>query len=224
MSNNHYTLRVEEYYTDRFREKPIRLSDEEVAALIHFLREVEQEPDIYNSVLEESCPALYHKLNEAAEPLMDEIEEEMAREGNKGFYKTAIPEEIVKVAFESGLSHTSTLVVSEADTARAMGSGSLPVLATPRLAALMENAAYSAVAPILDVGETTVGGEICLRHTAPSPVGAEVSATAVLERTEGRKFCFSLKAYQGETLIGEGTHTRFVVNTGSFLQKIKGSL
>ena len=92
------------------------------------------------------------------------------------------------------------------------------------LAALMENAAYSAVAPILDVGDTTVGGEICLRHTAPSPVGAEVSATAVLERTEGRKFCFSLKAYQGETLIGEGTHTRFVVNTGRFLQKIKGSL
>ena len=117
--------------------------------------------------------------------------------------------------------YTSTLVVSEADTARAMGSGNLPVLATPRLAALMENAAFEAVAPILEVGDTTVGGEICLRHLAPSPVGAEVTATAVLERIEGRKFTFRLEARQGETLIGEGTHTRFVVNTGRFLQKLK---
>ena len=88
--------------------------------------------------------------------------------------------------FRVGINHTSTLVVSEADTARAMGSGSLPVLATPRLAALMENAAFEAVAPILEVGDTTVGGEISLRHLAPSPVGAEVSATAVLEHTVGR--------------------------------------
>ena len=138
-----YIFRVEEYYTGRFREKPLALSEEEVAALIHFLRAVEQEPDIYNSVLEESCPALYHKLNDAAEPLMDELEEEMAKENQKGFYKAWIPDEIVKVAFASGLTHTSALVVSEQDTARAMGSGSLPVLATPRLAALMENAAVA---------------------------------------------------------------------------------
>lgn len=123
--------------------------------------------------------------------------------------------------FRVGINHTSTLVVSEADTARAMGSGSLPVLATPRLAALMENAAFEAVAPILEVGDTTVGGEISLRHLAPSPVGAEVSATAVLEHTEGRKFTFRLEARQGETLIGEGTHTRFIVNTDRFLQKLK---
>ena len=219
MAEKTYLFRVEEYYTGRFREAQLPLSDEEVAALIHFLRTVEQEPDIYDSVLEQSCPALYHKLDDAAVPLMDELEEEMEREQRKGFYKAAIPEEIVNVAFGSGLSHTSQLVVTEADTAQAMGSGSLPVLATPRLAALMENAAYSAVAPILDVGETTVGGEISLRHLAPSPVGAEVSATAVLERTEGRKFYFNLEARQGETRIGEGTHTRFVVNTGRFLQK-----
>lgn len=219
MAEKTYLFRVEEYYTGRFREAQLPLSDEEVAALIHFLRTVEQEPDIYDSVLEQSCPALYHKLDDAAVPLMDELEEEMEREQRKGFYKAAIPEEIVNVAFGSGLSHTSQLVVTEADTAQAMGSGSLPVLATPRLAALMENAAYSAVAPILDVGETTVGGEISLRHLAPSPVGAEVSATAVLERTEGRKFYFKLEARQGETRIGEGTHTRFVVNTGRFLQK-----
>lgn len=220
MAEKTYLFRVEEYYTGRFREAQLPLSDEEVAALIHFLRTVEQEPDIYDSVLEQSCPALYHKLDDAAVPLMDALEEEMEREQRKGFYKAAIPEEIVNVAFGSGLSHTSQLVVTEADTAQAMGSGSLPVLATPRLAALLENAAFSAVAPILDVGETTVGGEISLRHLAPSPVGAEVSATAVLERTEGRKFYFKLEARQGEKRIGEGTHTRFVVNTGRFLQKL----
>ena len=216
MKETEYILRVEEYYTGRFREKPVRLSDEEADTLIRFLREVEQEPDIYNSSLEQHCPELYHKLDDAATPLMDLLEAEQAH----GFYKCAIPEALVDVAFESGLSHTVSLVVTEADTARAVGSGSLPVLATPRLAALMENAAYNAVAPILDNGDTTVGGEICLRHLAPSPVGAEVSATARLERREGRKFIFKLEARQGETLIAEGTHMRFVVNTGRFLQKL----
>ncbi len=118
------------------------------------------------------------------------------------------------------LFHTSTLQVSAADTALEMGSGTLLVLATPRLAALMENAAMLAVAPTLGPGETTVGGEILLKHLAPSPVGAEVSATALLERREGRKLFFKLEARQGETLIGEGTHTRFVVNTERFLQKV----
>lgn len=212
-----YTLHAEEYYSGRFREGKIYLSDEEVAALIRFLREVEQEPDIYNSCLEEREPELFRKLDEASVPLMDELEEE--EEG--GMYKVAIPDEIVNEAFSSGLFHTSTLVVSVRDTAKAHGSGILPVLATPRLAALMENAAMLAVAPILEDGYTTVGGEIALRHLAPSPVGAEVTATAVLERTEGRKFFFKLEARQGETLIGEGTHTRYVVNTGKFLAKLK---
>ena len=75
MAEKTYLFRVEEYYTGRFREAQLPLSDEEVAALIHFLRTVEQEPDIYDSVLEQSCPALYHKLDDAAVPLMDELED-----------------------------------------------------------------------------------------------------------------------------------------------------
>ena len=217
MPGKPYTLRVEEYYSGRFRETTVFLTDEEAATLVRFLREVEQEPDIYNSTLETCHPELYHKLDDAATPLMYEMDEERP----EGFYKAAIPDPLVDEAFSSGLFHTSSLVVTENDKAKAMGSGSLPVLATPRLAALMENAAMRAVSPILDVGETTVGGEISLRHLAPSPVGAEVSATAVLERTEGRKFVFRLEARQGETLIGEGTHTRFQVNTGRFLAKLK---
>jgi predicted thioesterase len=212
-----YTLRVEEYYSGRSLQCTVNLSEAETARLLRFLREEDQETDIYDSSLEARCPDLYRKLNEAAVPLMDELE--ASHEG--GMYQAAIPEEIVKEAFSSGLAFTSTLVVSEADTAQVMGSGTLPVLATPRLAALMENAAMSAVAPILEPGMTTVGGEISIRHLSPSPVGAEVSATAVLERTEGRKLLFSLSARQGDTLIGEGTHTRFIVNTGRFMQSLR---
>lgn len=217
MQEKPYVIHVEEYYSGRFREGTVLLTDAEAERLIRFLREEDPEPSIYNSSLEERCPELYRRLNEAAEPLMDELEEE----NPGGYYGVGIPEEIVQTAFSSGLSHTSDLIVSELDTARALGSGTLDVLATPRVAALMENAAMRAVDPILEVGKTTVGGEISLRHLAPSPVGARVSATALLERTEGRKLYFRLEARQGETLIAEGTHTRFIVDTGRFLQGLQ---
>lgn len=216
MQEKSYSLRVEEYYSGRSRQTSVRLTDAEADDLIRFLREDDQETDIYDSSLAERLPALYHKLDEAAIPLMDELEAEQP----DGLYQATIPEKIVRIAFDSGLCHTSTLTVTEKDTAQEMGSGTLPVLATPRLAALMENAAMLAVAPILEPGETTVGGEISLRHLKPSGVGAEVSATAFLERTEGRKLSFRLEAHQGETIIGEGSHTRFIVNTTRFLQKL----
>ena len=71
-----------------------------------------------------------------------------------------------------GLTHTSTVIVSDADTAQTLGSGDMPVFATPALVALMENAAMKAVAPHLPEGSTTVGGFIETSHLAPSPVGA----------------------------------------------------
>lgn len=77
------------------------------------------------------------------------------------------------------------------------------------------------VAPTLGPGETTVGGEIHIRHLAPSPIGAEVSATAILERSEGRKRYFRLEARQGDTLIAEGTHTRFVIDADRFMSAIR---
>lgn len=214
MQEKPYVIRAEEYYSGRFREGTVLLTEAEADRLIRFLREEEQEPDIYNSCLEERCPELYHRLDDAAVPLMDALE----AEESGGFYGVGIPEEIVRTAFSSGLTHTSELIVSEQDTARALGSGTLEVLATPRVAALMENAAMRAVAPILEPGCTTVGGEISFRHLAPSPVGASVSATAILERTEGRRLFFRLEARQGATLIADGTHTRFIVDTGRFLK------
>lgn len=121
---------------------------------------------------------------------------------------------------ETGLTHTSSLTVTEALTAKAMGSGDLPVLATPAMMALMENAAMTAVAPELPEGSTTVGGHIESSHLKPTPVGAEVKAEATLTKEDGRKLYFTVKAMQGDTVIGEGTHLRFIVDREKFMSKL----
>lgn len=121
---------------------------------------------------------------------------------------------------ETGLKHTSSLTVTEALTAKAMGSGDLPVLATPAMMALMENAAMTAVAPELPEGSTTVGGHIESSHLKPTPVGAEVKAEATLTKVDGRKLYFTVKAMQGDTVIGEGTHLRFIIDREKFMSKL----
>lgn len=121
---------------------------------------------------------------------------------------------------ETGLKHTSSLTVTEALTAKAMGSGDLPVLATPAMMALMENAAMTAVAPELPEGSTTVGGHIESSHLKPTPVGGEVKAKATLTKVDGRKLYFTVKAMQGDTVIGEGTHLRFIVDREKFMSKL----
>ena len=88
---------------------------------------------------------------------------------------------------EKGLTATSRTVVCEENTARTMGSGDLPVFATPAMVALMENAAMTAVAAALPEGSTTVGSEMNCSHIKPSKLGAAISATAVLTAVEGRK-------------------------------------
>ncbi len=121
---------------------------------------------------------------------------------------------------QTGLTHTSKTTVNETNTAIALGSGDMPVFATPAMMALMENAAMLAVAAELPEGSTTVGGQIEASHLKPSPIGAEISATATLEKIDGRKLYFKVSASQGDTLIGEGTHLRFIVDREKFLSKI----
>lgn len=122
---------------------------------------------------------------------------------------------------EIGISYTSTLTVDETNTAIALGSGDMPVLATPAMMALMENAAMNAVKECLPEGRTTVGGHIESSHIKPSPIGSKVKAKAVLEKIDGRKLYFKVTAHQGEALIGEGTHLRFIVDRERFLSKIE---
>lgn len=118
---------------------------------------------------------------------------------------------------ETGMKHTSLLTVTEAQTAAAVGSGDLPVLATPMMMALMENAAMMAVKDHLPEGCTTVGGHIASSHLRPSMVGDVVRAVAEVTKVEGRKIEFRVAAYSGDALLGEGTHLRFVVNRDKFM-------
>ena len=121
---------------------------------------------------------------------------------------------------EVGLKHTSVLTVADAVTAMAFGSGELPVLATPAMLALMENAAMLAVAGELPEGCTTVGGYIESSHLKPSKLGDVVCATAEVVRVDGKKIYFKVSAFSGETLLGEGTHLRFIVDREKFLSRL----
>lgn len=121
---------------------------------------------------------------------------------------------------EVGLKHTSELTVTDAVTAVRMGSGDMPVLATPAMMALMENAAMLAVADDLPEGSTTVGGHIASSHLRPSKIGDVVRAVAEVTKVDGRKIEFNVSAYSGDVLLGEGTHLRFVVDRERFMSKI----
>lgn len=121
---------------------------------------------------------------------------------------------------EVGLKHTSELTVNESVTAIQMGSGDMPVLATPAMMALMENAAMLAVAAELPEGCTTVGGHIESSHQRPSKIGDKVTATAEVTKVDGKKIEFRVSAYSGDTLLGEGTHLRFIVDRERFMSKL----
>lgn len=118
----------------------------------------------------------------------------------------------------TGLTHTSTVTVTHDLTAEAMGSGDMPVFATPAMIALMENAAMLAVAPALGDELTTVGGRIDTSHLKASPQGAAISAHATLTAIEGKKLSFEIVAQEGDTIIGKATHLRFVVEREKFLK------
>ena len=121
---------------------------------------------------------------------------------------------------ETGLTHTSQLTVTQAVTAIEMGSGDMPVLATPAMMALMENAAMLTVAGHLPEGCTTVGGHIASSHIKPSKLGDTVTATATVTRCEGKKIEFKVEARCGDTLLGEGTHLRFIVDRNKFMSRL----
>ena len=121
---------------------------------------------------------------------------------------------------EEGLTYTSQLTVSEAVTAIAMGSGDMPVLATPAMMALMENAAMLAVADHLPEGCTTVGGHIASSHLKPSKLGDTVTATATVTRIDGKKIEFKVEAHCDDVLLGEGSHLRFIVERNKFMSRL----
>ncbi|HCA04990.1 MAG TPA: hypothetical protein DEO32_03720 [Ruminococcaceae bacterium] len=115
---------------------------------------------------------------------------------------------------------SKTIRVEEEQLACAMGSGSLFVLATPAVAALMEGAAAQLAQELLSSDElTTVGTQISIEHTSPTPLGAEVTAVARLVKTDGRFFYFDVSASDKKGEIAKGTHTRVSVKAVKFQDK-----
>ncbi|HEX7716080.1 MAG TPA: hotdog domain-containing protein [Marmoricola sp.] len=117
-----------------------------------------------------------------------------------------------------GRTATRELVVSEADTAVAVGSGSLPVLGTPVLLAWCEAATCAALD--LPEGQTSVGTRVSLEHLAASPVGATVTVTATVAYVDGRLLRFTVEARMGDVLVGAGEITRVVVDAERFMSRL----
>jgi predicted thioesterase len=120
----------------------------------------------------------------------------------------------------AGLRGTATLKVLPEHTAQAFGSGSVPVFSTPRLVALMEEAAVNALAGRLEAGRTSVGRRIDISHLAATPVGQAVRAEAEIVSIDGRRIRFSVAAWDEAAKIGEGVHDRIVVDEQRFLDRI----
>ena len=114
---------------------------------------------------------------------------------------------------------TAALEVNDKVTAAAVGSGALPVFATPSMIALIEKAAAESVAPQLEAGTTTVGTRLDVAHTAATPVGMTVRAVTELTEIDGRRLIFTVHAFDDAGEIGSGTHERFIVNAEKFLAK-----
>lgn len=121
------------------------------------------------------------------------------------------------MSITTGMKGTATKIVTENDTAKVVKSGSLPVLATPVLSALMEEAACDAVKAGLAAGETTVGGFIGLAHKQPTLIGSTVRAEATV--VKGKKITLHCLAYDEGGEIGEAEHIRFVVEAKPFMEK-----
>jgi fluoroacetyl-CoA thioesterase len=119
-----------------------------------------------------------------------------------------------------GLRAEVRIVVTEADTASAIGSGDVPVLATPRLLALAEAATVAAVRDHLEPGMTSVGTSVVFEHKAASPVGAEVMALAHLAEVDRRRLVFNVEASEGDKMVGAGQVERFVVDRAEFLGRL----
>lgn len=124
------------------------------------------------------------------------------------------------MALEVGLRGEASLVARPEHSAEAFGAGGVAVLGTPMMIALMENAAWQVVQPLLAEGETTVGTLVNVRHLAATPLGMRVTATAELIEIDGRRLVFRVSAHDERGPIGEGTHERARVQLDRFLARL----
>ena len=119
-----------------------------------------------------------------------------------------------------GLLGEQTTTVTESLIATTFGSGSLPVYATPALIALMEAASVAAINPLLSPEQTSVGTFISVKHLAASALGQTIRARAEVTAVNDRQITFAVQAWDSKQLIGEGTHTRFIVDVDRFMKRL----
>ena len=118
------------------------------------------------------------------------------------------------------------MVVTEELTAGALGSGGLPIFATPCMITMMEAAAYYYMKEQLPADKSSVGTLVNITHVSPSPVGMEVRAIAeVIAISEnGKMYDFKVTAYDAKGIIGEGTHQRAIIDVERFMAKCQSKL
>lgn len=120
---------------------------------------------------------------------------------------------------QPGIKGRKSVTVSEANTAKTMGSGTLDVFATPAMIALIEQAAYTSVASELEPGWGSVGTALNVQHLSASPVGMTVTAETELVEVDRRRLVFSAQVFDETGLVGQGTHERFLVENEKFQSK-----
>lgn len=119
-----------------------------------------------------------------------------------------------------GLRAEIETTVAETDTAQALGSGDVPVLATPRLVAWCESASIAALGDALEADRTTVGMRVQFEHIAPSAVGATITTESILEKVEGRRLTFTVSVREEGRLVAAGKVTRVAIGRDEFLAKL----
>jgi fluoroacetyl-CoA thioesterase len=122
---------------------------------------------------------------------------------------------------QPGRSGRAALVVASEHTAAHVGSGRAPVLATPIMLALMEAAAVDCIESALPAGHESLGVRIEVEHSAPTPVGMTVTATAELTEVSGRTLAFRLEARDDAGVVGKGRHARVIVDSERFRAKVR---
>lgn len=118
-----------------------------------------------------------------------------------------------------GIKGRQEVMVTEDNSAAALGSGLLDVFATPAMIALMEKTSFMSVAPYMNDGEGTVGTALNIKHTAATPLGMRVYCESELVEVDGRRLVFHVEAFDESGKIGEGEHERFVINNEKFMMK-----
>ena len=125
---------------------------------------------------------------------------------------------------EKGIKNTRTITVTPDKTAEVMGSGTLPVFATPAMVALMENSAAESVEALVGEGNTTVGTVINVKHLSADPIGVEVTCESALVEVDGRRLVFEIKVSDRDGVVGEAHHERFVIDKTRFMDKVQKKL